>query len=105
MEVIDADGRGNFAEISLRCGGVPLLFSRTVRLYDSGGEFIFREEDAVHDMNGLVDEIKDYMVMKRLPLFLARELYPYAVMSGLEGKRFEGLPGMEDTVTLVRTLL
>ena len=82
LEVQDCDGAWNHAEVYLAMDGIPLVVSETVPVYDFEGKNRFSEERALAAMPALAARARETVASGRVPDDLAREIAPYAVMTG-----------------------
>lgn len=82
LEVRDCDGAWNHAEVYLVMDGVPLVVSGTVPVFDFDGKNRFGEEGAAQAMKDLARRVREIAEAGRLPDDLAREIVPYAMMTG-----------------------
>lgn len=82
LEVQDCDGAWNHAEVYLVLDGIPLVVSETVTVYDFEGKNRFSEERALATMPALAARAREAVASGRMPDDLAREIVPYAVMTG-----------------------
>jgi hypothetical protein len=84
MEVVDADGYGNSIQVYVKCGGINVILSRDMEIYNSAGDFIFDESKYYTTLTGLIRETESAVKSKILPVYLADEVLPYLIMSGSE---------------------
>lgn len=84
MEIVDADGYGNSIHIYVKCGGVNIILSRDMELYNSAGDFIFEESKYYTTLTGLIREVEKLVKLKTVPMYLIDEVMPYLFMSGSE---------------------
>ena len=82
LEVRDCDGAWNHAEVYLVMDGVPLVVSETVPVYDFDGKNRFSNEGTAQSMKDLARRVRETVAAGRLPEDLAREIIPYAMMTG-----------------------
>ncbi|MBP7585255.1 MAG: hypothetical protein KBA61_14540 [Spirochaetes bacterium] len=82
LEVQDCDGAWNHAEVYLAMDGIPLVVSETVPVYDFEGKNRFSEERALAAMPALAARARETVTTGRMPDDLAREVAPYAAVTG-----------------------
>jgi hypothetical protein len=82
MEVVDADGYGNSIQVYVKYGGINVILSRDMEIYNSAGDFIFDESKYYTTLTGLIRETESVVKSKMLPGYLTDEVLPYLVMSG-----------------------
>jgi len=84
MEIVDADGYGNAIHVYVKCGGVNVILSRDMEMYNSAGDFVFDENRYYTTLAGLVQETERLVKLKSLPRYLIDEVMPYLFLSGSE---------------------
>jgi len=82
MEIVDADGYGNSIHIYIKCGGVNVILSRDLEIYNSAGDFVFEESRYYAALSGLLADVERLVKLKRLPVALTDEVIPYLFLSG-----------------------
>lgn len=82
MEIIDADGYGNSIQVYVKCGGVNVILSGDMEIYNSAGDFIFEESRYYKTLSGLLGDAERLVKLKALPVYLTDELVPYLFLSG-----------------------
>ncbi len=82
MEIVDADGYGNSIHVYVKCGGINVILSRDMEIYNSAGDFIFEESRYYTTLTGLLRETERLVKNKTLPVSLTDEVLPYLVLSG-----------------------
>ena len=84
MEIVDADGYGNSIHIYVKCGGVNVILSRDMEIYNSAGDFVFDESRYYTTLAGLLRDTGRLVKLKTLPDYLIDEVIPYLVLGGSE---------------------
>lgn len=84
LEIVDADGYGNSIHVYVRHGGVNIILSRDMEIYNSAGDFVFEEGKYYSALTGLLQEVEKLLKIKTLPVYLTDELIPYLLLSGSE---------------------
>lgn len=84
MEIIDADGYGNSIHVYVKCGGVNVILSRGMEIYNSAGDFVFEESRYYTTLTGLLHDTERLVKLKTLPVYLMDEVLPYLILSGSE---------------------
>ncbi len=82
MEVVDADGMGNSIQVYVRCGGMHMILSRDMEIYNSGGDIVFDEAKYYSAISALAGETEKFIKTDYIPAHLTAELIPYMLMSG-----------------------
>ena len=81
IEVLDADGYGNSIQVLTERAGLTTVHFREMNLFSVSGDVQFGEEDFNREIDGLVGEVRR-AAAGIFPPHIARELYPYGVLSG-----------------------
>lgn len=84
MEIVDADGYGNAIHVYVKCGGINVILSRDMEMYNSAGDFVFDEGRYYTTLTGLVRETERLVKSNLLPDYLKDEILPYLFLSGSE---------------------
>jgi RNA 3'-terminal phosphate cyclase len=84
MEIVDADGYGNSIHVYVKCGGVNVILSRDMEIYNSAGDFVFEESRYYTTLTGLLHDTEMVVKLKTLPVYLMDEILPYLMLSGSE---------------------
>jgi len=84
MEIVDADGYGNSIHVYVKCGGVNVILSKDMELYNSAGDFVFEESRYYAALTGLLKDVERLVKVKTLPDYLMDEVLPYLFLSGSE---------------------
>lgn len=84
LEIIDADGYGNSIHVYVRHGGVNVILSRDMEIYNSAGDFVFEESKYYSTLTALIHETERLVKLNTLPAYLADEVIPYLLLSGSE---------------------
>lgn len=82
MEIVDADGFGNSIQIYVKCGGVNVILSRDMEIYNSAGDFIFDEGRYYSALSELIGETDKLLKLNAAPQNLIEEVLPYLILSG-----------------------
>jgi len=82
MEIVDADGMGNSIQVYVECGGMHIIISRDMAIYNSAGDIIFDEAKYYSSISALVSETERFLKTDYIPPELTAELIPYIIMSG-----------------------
>ncbi len=82
MEIVDADGFGNSIHVYMKCGGVNVILSRDMEIYNSAGDFIFDENRYYSTLTELVSETDRLKKSGIAPAALKDELIPYIILAG-----------------------
>lgn len=82
MEIVDADGYGNSIHVYVKCGGVNVILSRDMEIYNSAGDFVFEESRYYTTLTGLIQDTERLVKLKTLPVYLTDEVLPYLLLSG-----------------------
>jgi hypothetical protein len=83
MEVVDADGMGNSIQVYVECGGMHIIISRDMAIYNSAGDIVFDEAKYYSSISALVTETERFVNTDYIPVEIISELVPYIIMSGL----------------------
>lgn len=83
MEVVDADGMGNSIQVYVECGGMHIIISRDMAIYNSAGDIVFDEAKYYSSISALVTETERFVKTDYIPVEIISELVPYIIMSGL----------------------
>ena len=84
MEIVDADGYGNSIHVYVKCGGVNVILSRDMEIYNSAGDFVFEESRYYTTLTGLLSDVERIVKLKTPPEYLTDEVLPYLFLSGSE---------------------
>jgi RNA 3'-terminal phosphate cyclase len=82
MEIVDADGYGNSIHVYVKCGGVNIILSCDMELYNSAGDFVFEESRYYSTLTGLLKDVERLVKLKTMPEYLMDEVLPYLILSG-----------------------
>ncbi len=82
MEIRDADGFGNSIQVYMKYGGVNVIFSRDMEIYNSAGDLVFDEARYYAALGSLKEEVALFFSKGVLPGYMASEVVPYMFMSG-----------------------
>ncbi|HSV95316.1 MAG TPA: RNA 3'-terminal phosphate cyclase [Spirochaetota bacterium] len=82
VEVLDADGPGNFIQAYAECDGGVRIVQAASPVYSGEGAYIFSREVAAETARSAVEECGRLVAEKAVPERAVRELLPYIVLSG-----------------------
>lgn len=82
MEIVDADGMGNSIQVYVDCGGMHIIISRDMAIYNSAGDIVFDEAKYYSSISALVSETERFVKTDYIPAEIISELVPYIIMSG-----------------------
>lgn len=82
MEIVDADGMGNSIQVYVECGGMHIIISRDMAIYNSAGDIVFDEAKYYSSISALVSETERFVKTDYIPAEIISELVPYIIMSG-----------------------
>lgn len=82
MEVVDADGMGNSIQVYVKCGGMHMIISRDMEVFNSAGDVVFDEAKYYSSISSLVSETERFLKTEYIPADIAAELIPYMIISG-----------------------
>jgi len=82
MEIVDADGMGNSIQVYVECGGMHIIISRDMAIYNSAGDIVFDEAKYYASISALVSETERFVKTDYIPAEIISELVPYIIMSG-----------------------
>ncbi len=82
VEVLDADGPGNFIQVYAECDGGVRILHAVSPVYSGEGEYVFNGEVAAETARSAVAAYERLLVEKAVPERAVRELLPYAILSG-----------------------
>jgi len=103
MEVVDADGMGNSIQVYVNCGGMNIIISRDMAIYNSAGDIIFDEAKYYSSLSALVSETERFVKTDYIPAEIAAEVIPYIIMSGSAvPEKFKDLEEFRICVELLR---
>ncbi len=105
IEVMECDGPGNSIQLHADRGGIPLVLFKEMKLYGNDGVLSFSEDDMRNGIKILVEEGRSVLRNNTLPVGLARELHPYLILSGMEGKPSVEAGSIGLTVELCEAML
>ncbi len=84
IQIVDADGPGNFVEIYCSAGEIPFVFSGMVPLFDESGGAVDAEGSAEATMRAVASECRAFLDGGTVPERVLREIIPLAALSGGE---------------------
>lgn len=82
VEVLDADGPGNFIQAYAECDGVVRVLQAVSPVYGADGEYVFNEGRAGETVRSIASLCERLRGDRALPSDATREILPYAVLSG-----------------------
>ncbi len=82
MEIVDADGMGNSIQVYVECGGMHMILSRDMEIYNSAGDIVFDESRYYSSISALVSETEKFLKTDFIPSVVASEIIPYMILSG-----------------------
>lgn len=82
VEVLDADGPGNFIQAYAECDGVVRVLQAVSPVYGADGEYVFNEEKAGETVRSIASQCARVAADRVVPPEATREILPYAVLSG-----------------------
>ncbi|MGV7927624.1 MAG: RNA 3'-terminal phosphate cyclase [Spirochaetota bacterium] len=94
VEVLDADGPGNFIQVYAECDGGARIVQAVSPVYSVEGEYIFNDELAAGTARSAVEACVRIVGEKAVPGRAVRELLPYVVLSGSGIPAWEGGAGV-----------
>lgn len=82
MEIVDADGMGNSIQVYVECGGMHMIVSRDMEVFNSAGDIVFDEAKYYSSISALVSETERFIKTDYIPTGITAELIPYMLISG-----------------------
>ncbi len=82
VEVLDADGPGNFIQVYAECDGGVRIEQAVSPVYSGQGAYLFDAEAAAETAKSAVEACERLVAGKTVPERAVREILPYIVLSG-----------------------